>query len=276
MPHDSAELLTNEAIFKDRAYKDKRPGTVRWLEDGSGFTTLETVDPFKKVKLELDELGDDINPYREIVFYDPETLKRQVLFSLAQLTPAGHTQALAVDDYFWSEDKTKLLVFANARKVWRKRDRGDYWLLEIESGELLQLGGEQRTASHMMFGKLSPDATQFAYVWRDNIYVQNLATRSIVALTTDASDTVINGHFDWAYEEEFSIRDGFRWSPDSQRIAYWQLDTHAARDFFIINNTDTLTIPTSSVESLITYAPSNGSRRLTNRVRHLPACFPGT
>jgi dipeptidyl-peptidase-4 len=51
---------------------------------------------------------------------------------------------------------------------------------------------------------------------------------------------MINGLFDWADEEEFSIQDGFRWSPDSQRIAYWQLDTHAAQDFFIINNTDTL------------------------------------
>ena len=46
--------------------------------------------------------------------------------------------------------------------------------------------------------------------------------------------------FDWAYEEEFSIQDGFQWGPDSQRIAYWQLDTSAAQDFYIINNTDTL------------------------------------
>ncbi|MFK7888148.1 MAG: DPP IV N-terminal domain-containing protein [Gammaproteobacteria bacterium] len=240
MQHSNGDLLTNEAIFTDRFYKAEAPGTVRWLEDGSGFTTLETVADFEDVELELDELGNDINPYREIVFYDPETLSRTVLFSLAQLTPAGRAQALAVDDYFWSEDKSKLLIFANARKVWRKRDRGDYWLLNIATGELVQLGADQREEAHMMFGKLSPDAANFAYVWRDNIYVQNLNTLNVVALTTDASATVINGHFDWAYEEEFGIRDGFRWSPDSRRIAYWQLDTHAARDFFLINNTDTL------------------------------------
>ena len=70
--------------------------------------------------------------------------------------------------------------------------------------------------------------------------MQDLNTRAIQALTTDASSTIINGLFDWAYEEEFSIRDGFRWSPDSKRIAYWQIDTHAAKDFLIINNTDTL------------------------------------
>jgi dipeptidyl-peptidase-4 len=233
-------VLTNEAIFRDRAYKAKVPGTVRWLEDGSGYSALETVEAHKDTELELDELGEPINPYREIVKYDPATLERTVLFSLEQLTPEGAEQALAVDDYQWSDDGTRLLVYANARKVWRQRSRGDYWILELDSGELWPLGGDQREPSQMMFGKLSKDAARFAYVWENNIYVQDLATRAVTALTTDASDTIINGRFDWAYEEEFSILDGFRWSPDGHRIAYWQLDTSAAQDFLIINNTDTL------------------------------------
>ena len=211
-------VLTNEAIFRDRAYKAKVPGTVRWLEDGSGYSALETVEAHKDTELELDELGEPVNPYREIVKYDPATLARTVLFSLEQLTPEGAEGALAVDDYQWSDDGTRLLVYANARKVWRQRSRGDYWILELDSGELWPLGGDQREPSQMMFGKLSKDAARFAYVWDNNIYVQNLATRTVTALTTDASDTIINGRFDWAYEEEFSILDGFRWSPDSQRI----------------------------------------------------------
>ena len=236
----SGTMLTNEAIFRDREYRDKRPGTIRWLEDGSGYTALETVDAHKDTKLELDELGDDINPYREIVRYDPATLDREVLISLNQLTPPGAAQALAVDNYQWSEDKSKLLIYANSRKVWRQKSRGDYWILQLDSGELWQLGGEMSEPSRMMFGKFSPDATKFAYVWRENIYVQDLESREVIALTDDASDTIINGLFDWAYEEEFGILDGFRWSPDGNRIAYWQLDTHAAKDFLIINNTDEL------------------------------------
>lgn len=232
--------LTNEAIFVDKAYKAKKPGEVRWLEDGSGFTALETVKEHEDTELEVDELGEDINPYREIVQYDPATLKRTVLLSLAQLTPEGADQALAVDSYEWSDDKSKLLIFANSRKVWRQRSRGDYWVREFESGKLYKLGGDMSEPSRMMFGKFSPDASKFAYVWRDNIYVQDLSSGEIVALTSDASETIINGLFDWAYEEEFGILDGFRWSPDSQSIAYWQLDTHAARDFLIINNTDEL------------------------------------
>ncbi|MBU2675991.1 MAG: S9 family peptidase [Gammaproteobacteria bacterium] len=232
--------LTNAAIFEDRAYKAKVPGAVRWLDDGSGYTALETVEAYEDAELELDELGEEINPYREIVQYDPLTLERTVLVSLSQLTPEGADQALAVDDYQWSDDNSKLLIYSNSRKVWRQRSRGDYWILEFDGQKLWQLGGELSEPSQMMFGKFSPDATKFAYVWRDNIYVQDLSSGNITALTNDASDTIINGRFDWAYEEEFGILDGFRWSPDSRRIAYWQLDTHAARDFLIINNTDEL------------------------------------
>jgi dipeptidyl-peptidase-4 len=91
-----------------------------------------------------------------------------------------------------------------------------------------------------MFAKFSGDATKVAFVREDNIYVQDLASREIQQLTSDASETIINGLFDWAYEEEFGIKDGFRWSPDSKKIAYWQLDTSAAQDFFLINNVDSL------------------------------------
>ena len=42
--------------------------------------------------------------------------------------------------------------------------------------------------------------------------------------TKRSSDTVINGTFDWVYEEELGLRDGYRWSPDGKSIAYWQLD----------------------------------------------------
>ena len=50
-------------------------------------------------------------------------------------------------------------------------------------------------------------------------------------LTNSSPADEINGTFDWVYEEEFSLRDGFRWSPDGKSIAYWQLDTRAFRSF---------------------------------------------
>jgi dipeptidyl-peptidase-4 len=233
-------MLTNEALFKDWEYNAKRPGTVRWSEEGATYTALETAPGYENAKLGKDQYGDEIKIYQEVVQYDPATGERETLISLQQLTPKDSEQALVVDDYRWSDDGTRMLIYTNAEYVWREKSRGDYWVLNREEGDLWQLGGDHSGAGQMMFGKFSPDGRMFAYVWRNNIYLQDLSTRNVTALTVDASDTVINGLFDWAYEEEFSIHDGFRWSPDSRRIAYWQLDTSAARDFFIINNTDTL------------------------------------
>ena len=234
------QLLTLEAIFKDEAFEPEEPGTIRWLEDGSGYTALETAEAYADAELEKDEDGEDIKAPEDIIFYAPETTARSVLISVQQLTPEGAERALIIDDYHWSDDRSKLLVYTNSKKVWRTKSRGDYWILDIASGELWQLGGSEAEPSTLMFAKFSPDATQVAYVRVDNIYVQDLESGSIDQLTSDASDTIINGLFDWVYEEEFQIKDGFRWSPDGKSIAYWQLDTSAAQDFILINNTDAL------------------------------------
>ena len=65
-------------------------------------------------------------------------------------------------------------------------------------------------------------------------------TAAITQLTRDGSRTIINGTFDWVYEEELNLRDGFRWSPDGRRIAFWQLDASGVNDFDLINDTDSL------------------------------------
>ena len=239
-PVSTSLQLTNEAIFENYDYNAEHPGAIRWLEEGANYSALETAEGYEDAELEKDRNGDDIKVYEEVVQYDPATLERSILISLKQLTPTGSDKALTVDDYKWSDDKSKILIYTNAEYVWRQKDRGDYWVRDLKTDLMWKLGGEQSSPGQMMFGKFSPDGLKFAYVWENNIYVQDLTSREVTALTTDASSTIINGLFDWAYEEEFSIRDGFRWSPDSQRIAYWQLDTRAAKDFLIINNTDTL------------------------------------
>jgi dipeptidyl-peptidase-4 len=129
--------------------------------------------------------------------------------------------------------------------VWRLNTRGDYWVLDLGSHALKQVGKSMPSAS-LMFAKLSPDAAKVAYTSGHNVYVEDLASGAVTALTTDGTARLINGTFDWAYEEEFDCRDGFRWSPDGKSIAYWQLDANQIRNFLMIDNTDSLypfTIP---------------------------------
>ena len=92
-----------------------------------------------------------------------------------------------------------------------------------------------------MFAKFSPDGQRAGYVRENNIYVENLSGDSkITKLTTDGSRYIVNGTFDWVYEEELFCRDGFRWSPDSKQIAYWQLNSEGVKEMTLLNNTAAL------------------------------------
>lgn len=221
--------LSVERIFATPDFSSDRFGPARWLPDGSGYTTIEgTADGG-----------------REIVRYDPASGDRTILVSAAQLTPPGSDTPIAVENYSWSDDGRKLLIYTNSRRVWRQNTRGDYWVLDLDSDGIQQLG-EGARPSTLMFAKFSPDGTRVGYVREHNIYVEELTSGAITALTTDGSDEIINGTFDWVYEEEFGLRDGFRWSPDGERIAYWRLDASGIGEFLMINNTDSLysfTIP---------------------------------
>ena len=219
--------LTLERIFEEEEFEVETFGPACWLEDGTGYTTLETSEEDEEAK--------------EIVRYDPATGERTILVSATSLVPTEGEEPLEIDDYQWSEDGRRLLVFTNTKKVWRRHTRGDYWLLDIGSSNLQQLGGGAGESS-MMFAKLSPNGTRVAWVdfGQKDIFVQDLEDLSVIRLTNDVGEHIINGTSDWVYEEEFGLRDGFRWSPDSRHIAYWQFDSEGVQTFNLINNTDTL------------------------------------
>lgn len=164
--------------------------------------------------------------------------KETVLVSEDMLRPQGMGRALAVRSFAFSTDGRKVLIYTNARRVWRYDTRGDYWVLDKTSRQLTQLG-KDRPASSLMFVKFSPDGSKVAYVSEHNIYVEDLASGAARCMTsTMGTRKLINGTFDWAYEEELEDRDGFRWSPDGQHIAYWQIDANQVKDYLMLNTTD--------------------------------------
>jgi len=222
---ENMDGLTLERIYKDNEFALNEFGPAVWLEDGSGYTTLEESDNFP---LAVD-----------IIKYNPKSGERSILVSANQLIPKGKKNPLLISDYQWSADGKKLLVFTNTKRVWRYETRGDYWILDLSSNELIQLG-KFANPSTMMFAKFSPDCKKVGYVVKNNIYVENLNNSDVVQLTQDGSERIINGNFDWVYEEELHNRDGFRWSPDSKKIAYWQSDTEGTGTFYLINNIDSL------------------------------------
>jgi len=192
--------------------------SIKWANEGSSYYKVEK---------------------NEIVKYTLPENVASVFVSKEMLTPPESKTSIKFSYYAFSDDQQKVLLFTNTKKVWRLSTKGDYWVRDMQTGTLSQLG-KTLPASSLMFAKFSPDGNAVAYVSENNLYVEDLATAQIKALTTDGTVTLINGTFDWAYEEDFFCRDGFRWSPDSKSIAYWQIDAGQIKKFFMINNTDSI------------------------------------
>ena len=263
---DSAAALRAQIdrIFKDHAYDPPRFGPARWLPDGTAYAIVERS-----------------GSGTEIARYDAVSGARSVTVKPEQLVPKGSERPLDIEDYEWSSDGNRLLIFTNTRKVWRQNTRGDYWVLDARTGTIRKLGGSAPEAS-LMFAKFSPDGTRAAYVRGNNLYCENVDSGVIVPLTTDGTappdgaawspavggpkGTIVNGTSDWVNEEELGIRDGFRWSPDGQRIAYWQFDTSGVGDFTLINDTDTL----YPVTKTFAY-PKPGTRNSSVRIGVVPS-----
>ncbi|MBL0739503.1 DPP IV N-terminal domain-containing protein [Flavobacterium sp. GN10] len=179
-----------------------------------------------------------VNQDSNVVIYDVDKLDKQnTILSKVQLAAAGFTGG--IEQLVWNDSKTKVLVYTNSKKVWRDNTRGDYWYFDLATGKGKQLG-KNLDASSLMFAKFSSDNENVAYVSKHNIYVENLNSGKITPVTTDGTDKIINGTFDWVYEEELAARDGFRWGPDGKSIAFWRVDATSTKFHFMINNTDSL------------------------------------
>ncbi len=192
---------------------------LKWTKDGKGYLRQDK---------------------GEIVQFNLPDMQKTVLVTQQQLTPTGKTTPLSIRNYFFTDDNSKVLIYTNSKRVWRYDTRGDYWVLDLKSKKLSQLG-KTMPESSLMFAKISPDGSKAAYVSERNVYVEDLSNGKIKALTqTNGTPKLINGTFDWVYEEEFDCRDGFRWSPDSKKIAYWQIDANKIRNYDMLNTTDSI------------------------------------
>jgi dipeptidyl-peptidase-4 len=238
-------------IFDANEYAVPRFGPARWRPDGTSYSTVE---PSATAGGGFD-----------IVRYDAATGARDVLAGAIRLTAEGQTTPLSIDNYAWSSDGSRLLIFTNTKKVWRNNTRGDYWVTDLKGGLPKKLGGASPPSS-LMFAKFSPDGSRVAYVRANNIYVERLADGKITPLTKDGSETTINGTSDWVYEEELGVRDCFEWSPDGKSIAYWQFDSTGVGIFSLINDTDAL----YPVVTRIPY-PKAGTTNSAARIGVVPA-----
>ena len=215
-------VLTIDRIFHDKEFELNTKVPSKWLEGGDSYTTVEA--------------SQTIDGGFNIVRHDSASGETSILIEAKQLIPEGAERPLEIKDYSWSADGQYVLISTNTVKFRRYEPLADYWLLSLADSTLRQVGVDAPPSS-LMYAKFSPDNQFIAYMYLNNIYVESVDGKTVRQLTHDGSDLIVNGTGDWVNEEEFDLRDGFKWSPDSQQLCYWQFDTEGVGTFYMMKNT---------------------------------------
>ena len=210
------------------------PQDVVWNEEETGYYSIKE---------------------NNIMLISTEGEKDQLILSSSEVGD------IKIESFLFSQNKNKILLFTKSVKVWRYNTKGDYWVYDFKTKQGKKIGKSMPDSS-LMFAKFSPNEKFVAFVSKEksdknirnsstsvNIYIENLEDNSIKKLTSsNGTEKLINGTFDWVYEEEFGCRDGFIFNESGNKIAFWQIDANQVRDFYMINNTDSIYSYTIPVE----------------------------
>lgn len=125
-----------------------------------------------------------------------------------------------IDSYTFSKDEKKLLIANNSEQIFRHSFVADFFIYDISSKTLNKLADYK-----VQEPTFSPDGTKVGYVYQNNLYVYDIATKKHTQITTDGKkNSIINGVTDWVYEEEFSFVKAYDWNLGSDKIAFIRFD----------------------------------------------------
>jgi|HubBroStandDraft_1064217.scaffolds.fasta_scaffold02883_7 dipeptidyl-peptidase-4 len=203
----SAKNLTVERIFSEPSLSGNLTEGIEWAPDGKRFSYL-AADAGTTVEIwTMDAAAGERK-----VLVNAETLKSVAQPEKEKAIQATGLGRVEAQNYQWSPDGQSLLFVGSNSLV----------LLGLATGKWKPLVSSQDEISDPKF---SPDSKWVSFVRGANLWVANTASGGEARpLTTGGSEEVLKGQLDWVYPEELDCRTAYWWSPDSSKIAYYQMD----------------------------------------------------
>ncbi|OKL40692.1 S9 family peptidase [Pontibacter flavimaris] len=206
--------ITLEDIYQKGTFRAKSVYGVNWMNDSRYYSS---------------QVADEKNKVYDIVKYDVTTGQPvSTIIEGENLVPEGGNQPIQYDGYTFSSDEQKVLFSTDTEQIYRRSSKADFYIYDIASKKLTKLsdGGKQ------MYATFSPDAKRVAFARENNMFVTDLGNMQETQITTNGKyNSIINGYADWVYEEEFSFAQGFHWSPDGKKIAFYTFDETNVPEF---------------------------------------------
>lgn len=114
-------------------------------------------------------------------------------------------------EYFWADDSKALLIPAS----------GNLYYFSLVDNRVSQLSIGEGFATD---ARLSPKGNFVSFVRDQNLYVLDLATKKLEAMTTDGGGAIKNAMAEFVAQEEMDRMTGYWWAPDESAIAFTRID----------------------------------------------------
>ncbi|MGH9774861.1 MAG: S9 family peptidase [Candidatus Acidiferrales bacterium] len=216
-PNGHGKELTIERIFGRPGLNGTPTRGLEWAPDGTRLSFYHATEDHRMELWVMDAASGD---HRVLVSADK-------LASLLQPPKEPQSQATGLgrrppEDYFWAPNGNALLFASNGELVW----------LDLESLKATHLlAGDSAVADV----KISPDGHWASYVQDHNLWIVSTAGGEPKQLTRGGSELFREGELDWVYPEELDLSTAYWWSPDSQHIAYLEMDERKVTKFPLVD-----------------------------------------
>jgi len=227
-------LISLVLIFTFSAAQDKSPLTLQELFSNTDFNEnpLENIEWIPNSKAFTFTEKNEETGYLDIYKYDLTTEKNLLLIAGEKLK--YNSEIIKMSSYHWTHDGKYLLIAGPSTSIWRHSSQAPFYLLNEKTKKITALG---HNSPYLRNVKLSPDGSMVGYVRDHDIYIVDLSSGKEKAVTNNGTENILNGEFDWVYEEEFGLADAWMWSPDSRKIAFWKFDQTRVKEFNLIDET---------------------------------------
>lgn len=206
--------FTIDDIFTNRNFSPKSIMGLQWFDSGNSYS-------FLKMNTETKSM--------EMWSHNLKTGEEKVIVSASELKLKEDDAPFIIRNYEWSPNG-RYILFTGMLPARSLKSGGTFYLFDFIEKKFFLLAESEQEQINAQF---SPDGNKLGFVRGNNLFIIDISSQKETQLTFDGNDNILNGHFDWVYEEEFSIIKGFEWSNDSKTIAYWRLDQTEVPDIKI-------------------------------------------
>jgi dipeptidyl-peptidase 4 len=193
--------LTLENIWG--GYFDEQKLTVHLLNNGQGVAFMRS-DPATG-KQEIRTLDFATGKLPDSIF------SNQVMKDTSAIT------FTFFQDFALSPDDSRILIKTEIEPLYRSSTKEFNFVWDRNKGQLKPVSADGKQS----YVNFSPDSKKIAFVRDGNLYVKDLESDAVTAVSFDgAMGQLLYGSADALYENGFGMQQAYAWSPDGEKIAY--------------------------------------------------------